>query len=494
MLRSYYYLLTFLAGACIMTLELVAGRIIAPHLGVSLYTWTSVIGVVLAGISAGSFAGGWLADRFSPVRLLAAALILAGLCTAAVLPALSAVMEIRWPPGWPPLLKVFLPMALLFGIPSLILGVIAPVVYRILITDLGTTGRTAGRLAASHALGSIGGTFATGFYLIPAVGTRTIVYAVAVTLAVLGVTVLPGRPRVKTGFIVVFIATAVFLGSGPLLATLRPAGVVESAYYTIRILKQADPTGGIIKVLMLDRLLHSAANPERPDSLWYEQERIAAWLMSRSLGNRPNALFLGGGGYTLPCWMERHFPGAAVEVAEIDPAVTEAAFKHFIDNPLTRIVTHNLDARMVVKNLPSAKRYDFIYGDVFNDLSVPYQLTTREFFLALKNHLADNGLFVVNLVDKPDGPFLKAFAHTAAQVFPHVKILPGSGKALEGRYGPNLVVAGHRALPWDTWLLTARFSFPVSVRDPDPNPFVLTDDYAPVENLLLPAYAELGRP
>ncbi len=56
-------LIVFVSSGCIMILELVAGRIVAPYVGVSLYTWTGIIGVVLAGISLGNYLGGWLADR-----------------------------------------------------------------------------------------------------------------------------------------------------------------------------------------------------------------------------------------------------------------------------------------------------------------------------------------------------------------------------------------------------------------------------------------------
>ncbi|MHB8918839.1 MAG: fused MFS/spermidine synthase, partial [Desulfocucumaceae bacterium] len=168
----HYYLLAFFSGAFTMTREMVASRLIAPYVGVSLYTWTSVIGIVLAGISAGSFTGGWMADRFNPGRLLSYTMILAGIVTAAILPELPLIMGLSWPASWLPALKVVVPVTILFGIPSFVIGCISPVIYRICIQDLTCTGRTVGRLAASGSLGSIAGTFATGFYLIPAMGTR----------------------------------------------------------------------------------------------------------------------------------------------------------------------------------------------------------------------------------------------------------------------------------------------------------------------------------
>ena len=72
-------LIVFISNICIMVIELVASRLLAPVIGVSLYTWTSIIGVMLAGISLGNFVGGKLADRFASRRLLGLEFALAGL-------------------------------------------------------------------------------------------------------------------------------------------------------------------------------------------------------------------------------------------------------------------------------------------------------------------------------------------------------------------------------------------------------------------------------
>src|SRR4030043_2139367 len=76
----------FISSACIMVLELVAGRIIARHLGASLYTWTSVIGVVLTGITIGNYLGGRIADRFPAKKALASLLgISSAACVAVII-------------------------------------------------------------------------------------------------------------------------------------------------------------------------------------------------------------------------------------------------------------------------------------------------------------------------------------------------------------------------------------------------------------------------
>src|SRR5688500_12686246 len=79
-------LIVFMASCCTMVLELVAGRILAPFIGVSLYTWTSIIGVCLAGISAGNFMGGVLADKAGSRRTLGLILLGGGLFSLLIIP------------------------------------------------------------------------------------------------------------------------------------------------------------------------------------------------------------------------------------------------------------------------------------------------------------------------------------------------------------------------------------------------------------------------
>src|SRR5712692_218663 len=94
------YLAVFIASGCTLILEIVAGRIVAPVVGVSLYTWTTVIGVVLAGISLGNYAGGVVADRWPAHRTLGIILALGGIATLAVLPITALMTNLHYPPGF----------------------------------------------------------------------------------------------------------------------------------------------------------------------------------------------------------------------------------------------------------------------------------------------------------------------------------------------------------------------------------------------------------
>jgi MFS family permease len=177
------YAIVFVSSACIMILELVAGRIVAPYVGVSLYTWTTIIGVVLAGISLGNYLGGRLADRWGSLRLLGWLFLAAGAAS-------FLVLAVDWLgvllPDWPIVLEILVLVSLLFLLPSIILGTISPVVAKLAVRDLSRTGTTVGKIYAAGTVGSIAGTFLTGYVLIARFGTHAIVWGVALILIAIG--------------------------------------------------------------------------------------------------------------------------------------------------------------------------------------------------------------------------------------------------------------------------------------------------------------------
>src|SRR3954453_2941156 len=181
-------LIVFMASCCTMVLELVAGRILAPFIGVSLYTWTSIIGVCLAGISAGNFLGGAPADKAGSRRTLGLILLGGGLFSLVILPLAALDLTGIIPKDGPMprdiwlVLRIVIVSARLFLPPTVILGMVSPIVIKLSLTDLRQTGSIAGKIYAFSTVGSIVGPFVTGFFLVSAFGTRAIVLGVAIIL------------------------------------------------------------------------------------------------------------------------------------------------------------------------------------------------------------------------------------------------------------------------------------------------------------------------
>jgi predicted membrane-bound spermidine synthase len=177
----------FLGNGALLVLELVAGRVLAPAVGVSLYTWTAVIGVVLAGISLGSWVGGKVADWRPSRSILSIQFLLSAGASALVLVFDSNLESVAAPFSWPTIWQVVWLATLVFFLPSFLIGTVTPMIIKLSLSSLDVTGRVVGRIRAAAELGAIAGVFLTGFVLIQAFGTRSIVATVAIALAVLGI-------------------------------------------------------------------------------------------------------------------------------------------------------------------------------------------------------------------------------------------------------------------------------------------------------------------
>lgn len=512
----------FVSSFCLMVMELVAGRLVARHLGASLYTWTSVIGVVLTGLAVGQYVGGRLSDRYRPVRVLSVLLILASGCCLLSLPLnrwvgqWGALTELSWPR------HVAVHVMLIFIWPAALLGTIAPVVAKMAL-DMGRqTGRTVGNVYAWGSIGSILGTFLTGYWFISSMGSTSTIGMVGVLLAILGVglAVRSWLSRVWAGTMMLIVvllliptewARAATVGLG--LRERRSANVLyqsESAYSFIKVAQVPDEKEWLS--LTLDQLIHSYVSTSDATRLHYDYERLYAVLTRRFSGGRSTqrTLFLGGGGYVFPRYVERFWPGSRIEVAEIDPEVTNTARRWLGLAGESRIHIRHLDARNCVEDLlrmtprgGSEDRFDFIYGDAFNDYVIPFHLVTVEFNERLKRLLSPDGVYMLNVIDiLASGRFLGAVVNTLRRTFKDVQVYRSRvGLLTADPYSREtfVVVAGmglgQPLTPTSEASIDSLPGVPLTVDqmamlDRRNGGRVLTDDYAPVEELLAPVFGE----
>jgi spermidine synthase len=272
-------------------------------------------------------------------------------------------------------------------------------------------------------MGSIVGTFATGFWLISWFGTHVIVWGVAGILFLLGVLFLAGSRwlwTVTAAIVVVFASVWVYRQGW-----LRGPCDLETNYFCIKV-QEEEKDGEPVRVLVLDRLVHSFSSLTDPTHLVYGYERAYAEITAyrdQHTDDPLRALFIGGGGYTFPRYMEVVYPSSEIDVIEIDPGVTRTAYQVLGLDPDTRIVSYNEDARTFLERTPQ-QTYDLVMGDAFNDFSVPYHLTTAGFNERVRAWLAPDGLYVVNIIDGGRGQFLRAYLHTLRQTFDYVYLAP----------------------------------------------------------------------
>ena len=517
-------LTVFVASICIMAVEVTAGRIIARKMGASLYTWTSVIGVVLAGISLGSALGGHVADRFRPVRSLAVLFILSSASCVAI-PVLNSWVHhwlMLWSLSWPA--QVLWRVIIIFLLPATLLGMITPVTAKMALDVGWSKGRTLGDVYAWGNVGSILGVFLAGFWVIAWIGTMGVIWLVAGVLAVMAVLY-----ALRDWWSYSWAGVLACLT----LTGLGPWGWANSVGTALSLRENADP--GVIyrdesqysyiavkefpgierrRVLALDVLVHSAIMMNDPNNLQYEYEQIYGAVTHRFWDNKEDlrTLTVGGGGYCLPRYLGHYWPKGYVEAVEIDPAVTEAAIKAFGLLRDSGIKIHHMDGRNLIERLASRKRagqdvaeYDLIYGDVFNDCAVPFHLTTWEYNQRIRELLSPEGMYLINLIDIfQSGRFLGAMVNTFKRTFDHVYVVVGEAGPGTGPDDKDTFVVVGSMRPLDLADLGRRKSDKVRLAFRILNEqqmaqladrsrqTVLMDNYAPVENLLAPVARRAG--
>lgn len=505
----------FISSGCIMIIELVASRLIARHLGSSLYTWTAVIGIVLAGITIGNYIGGRIADRFKAGKSLSVIFLFCSVsCVITII--LNNIIDEwiwLWHLSWPA--HIFIHVSLVFLLPSLLLGTISPVVAKMALERGLPQGRTVGDIYACGAAGSIAGTFLAGYFLIAAMGTAAIIWTIGGVLLFMS---LVYWLRFVPAYLwaVVFIVL-LLMGIAPYQSLRQSASHLglrekpnprvlyedETQYCYIavkRVSQQQD-----IRIFLQDKLTHSKILMDDITDLQYFYTHIYAAVTQGLSRNKKTltTLTIGGGGYVYPRYIEKMWPGSRVDVAEIDPGVTRAAMEAFGLPADTAINTVQMDARNYIDNLLRRKnagmeipQYDFIYEDAINDFTVPFQLVTKEFNEKIAEILPDDGVYMVNLIDIYDvGLFLGSVVRTLEETFPYVYVvteqlpaaLASSTRvtyvvvASKRQLDLPDIVSGYDQQELGLWYLDEKDIDKLRRKN---RSLVMTDDYAPVENLL----------
>ena len=475
--------LVFATSAAVLVLEILAGRLLAPYVGVTLETSTGIIGVVLAAISTGAWAGGRLADQVDPRRVVGPLLLAGGAAALLVVPLVRSL----GPSADGSAVSIVIVAAGAFFLPAALLSAVSPAVVKLQVRDLATTGTTVGNLSALGTAGAIVGTFVTGFLLVAQSPVRLIVTGLAVLTVAAGAmltVVLGRRPPTATLTVAVALAAA---GSG--LAAVVPERCPDtSVYYCARV--ERDPQRATGRILRLDTLRHSYVDLADPTHLEFAYTRSLAAVIDGHPPGPLTALHIGGGGFTMPRWLAATRPGSESVVLELDPALTDLARRQLGLRTGGALRVVDGDGRRSIAGQPVGA-FDVVVGDAFGGMSVPWHLATREAVQEVRRVLAPGGTYVLNAIDHPPQGFVKAEAATLAAVFAHVALVAPAPQ-LAGEEGGNHVLVASDS-PIDIAglerRLAARPDPQAALSGPGLERFVdgakvLTDDFAPVDQLL----------
>jgi spermidine synthase len=520
----------FLSGATLLGVEIAASRVLAPTFGSSLYVWGALIGVVLSGLSIGYWAGGTLADRWPSPYLFVGAIALGAALVLAIPLVDGWVLEqvVAWDPG--PRLNPLVAAIVLFGPMSVVLASVSPIAVRLAARDIDRLGRTAGRLFAISTAGSIAGTFATSFWLVPEYGTdQVLALGALVLLAAAAVVALLERLWVP-GAALVAAAGAAVLAVGA-LAPDTTGGVLTGAAARnwsplyrereVRTPRKLDPAqvgiggeGFTVRDARDTRYHHLLVVEDdtsrylRFDSSFQSGMFLGHPFRTRfsysdylqlGLAYNPGAkkiLVVGLGGAAVQKRVWRDFDDVRVTTVELDPDVVEVAHRWFALPHDPRLPVVVQDGRQFLQK--TDERFDVIMVDAFYADGVPFHLTTLEFVQLMRDRLTPGGVVATNVIGAITGgssQITRALWKTYAAVFPTVELHPvfeGPSDRRPDDIRNIILVATERAAPETRRArapsapdLTAaakdRWRRPVATADVP----LLTDGYAPTDALLI---------
>ncbi|HUR73189.1 MAG TPA: fused MFS/spermidine synthase [Sporichthya sp.] len=473
--------LVFLCSAAVLMLEILSLRLVAPYVGITLQVSTAVIGFALAAIALGAWLGGLAADHWDPRRMLGPVIITAGGLMLLVGPTVRATGEAISGQDDGAVLMIAA-AAVLF--PAALLSAVSPMVVKTQLGSLERTGSVVGSLSGTGTVGALVGTFVTGFLLVSSIPTSRILFALGLALIVLGIAV-AGRSRLRVA--TAGGTTAAMIGAGAFVIAPQPCDT-ETAYHCAKVV--VDPNRPTGRTLRLDTLRHSYLDLADPRHLEFAYMRAFGTVVDamRPEGQSIRALHIGGGGATLPRYVDATRPGSDNLIIEIDQGVIDLDRKE-----LGLVTGHGIevqvrDGRTGLRAQPDGSR-DLVVMDAFGGIAVPWHLTTREVVRDVRRVVGADGLYLINVIDYAPADFARAEIATVAAVFRNVALI-SYPSVFDAAGGGNLViVASDAALPSlalriAAWVpeYTVRTGAGMSafVRDADE----LRDDFAPVDQLI----------
>ena len=390
----------FVTGMAVLVIEVVAIRMLSPYYGNTIYTASSVLGVVLAALSLGYYFGGVLSDKYPSHKIFYCIIFASGLLVVFVhflnislLPLFSLLLSIKTGP--------LISSLFIFFVPAFLLGTLSPFAIKLHKKEAMSMqggdqiGKQSGEVFFWSTLGSIAGSLGSGFLLIPFFGIHAIIIGTGLALMLWGLAGYlffhPRKPSIL--IMVLFLIYAVFLAW--FYSPQKASGVIyqtDGVYEKIRI-SEGVWKGSPARFLFQD-MSYSAAMYLDSDDLVYDYTKY--YVLYKLFNPNPqNALVIGGGAYSIPKVLLNEPSNMHVDVAEIEPELLNLAktYFEFQDNP--RMQNHIEDGRRLLAQHP--QKYDIIFSDVYYSLfSVPMHFTTQEFFDLAKSRLQDNGIFIGN--------------------------------------------------------------------------------------------------
>ena len=428
--KLFLYLTEFFSGMSVMAVELGASRLLAPYFSSSQIVWTIIIGTIMIAMALGNIYGGRSADKNpNPDRLYGRVLVAAAWISLIpvfgkyVILAISGVLIFSVNSNFL-IVAGFAACMVVFVFPLFLLGTVTPSLVKFTVDNLDDSGRLVGNLNASNTIGSIIGTFVPTFISIPAVGTSITFLLFGGILVVLSVVyfissgIAVRRAKKVPVVILIFILSCVF-GHDNSFAFWEKDSLTyegESVYNYLQVYEDEED------VYLSTNVLFGVQSVYHKDKgltgMYYDYAMAAPYMAGLKEKDGLSILVLGNGSGTYVTQCERYFDGVTLEGVEIDAKITKLAEKYFDLPEDVKVTTY--DGRAYLNAVK--KRYDVIMVDAYQDITIPFQMSSVEFFRLVKEHLTDDGVMVVNMNMRGGGKgsINEYLSDTIAHVFSEV--------------------------------------------------------------------------
>ncbi len=495
--KAYLYLTEFFAGMSVMAVELGASRLLAPYFSSSQIVWTIIIGTIMIAMALGNLYGGKKADKDPDPDKLYGRIIVAAIWIAAIpvvgkyiIIAISGLLIFTISTNFL-VVAGFVACMVIFVFPLFLLGTVTPSLVKFSVDSLDDSGSIVGKLNASNTIGSIIGTFVPTFISIPAVGTAITFLIFSGILLALSIIYFVSckvnfHKAKKVPISIILFICCCLLGHDNSFAFWQSDLTYEgeSIYNYLQVYENDD------RVVLSTNVLFGVQSVYLKDKgltgMYYDYAMAAPYMSGIKEKDDVNILILGNGSGTFATQCERYFDNTKITGVEIDQKITDLAEKYF---ELPQDVTmYTYDGRAFL-NSDEAK-YDVIMVDAYQDITIPFQMSSVEFFTLVKEHLTEDGVMVVNMNmrGKSEGNINQYLADTISNVFTEVytaDVGMNSNRELFASNNPSMVsrFKENVASETDEDLISMMSRVSENLTPYEAGSYLMTDDKAPVELL-----------
>ncbi|MCR5700665.1 MAG: fused MFS/spermidine synthase [Lachnospiraceae bacterium] len=426
-----------------MAVELGASRLLAPYFSSSQIVWTIIIGTIMIAMALGNIYGGRSADKNPSPDVLYGRILVAAIWIAAI-PVLGkyVILGIAGALIFAVnnnflVIAAFAACMVVFVFPLFLLGTVTPSLVKYTVDSLDDNGKTVGNLGAFNTIGSIIGTFVPTFVTIPAVGTAITFLIFAGILVVLAIIYFINAKTgaKKSAISMMLFVLCCILGHNGSFAfwehDLTYEG--ESVYNYLQV--KEDDANVVLSTNVLFGVQSILKKNGGLTGMYYDYAMAAPYMAGVRKKDDLKVLILGMGTGTYATQCDRYFDNLSVEGVEIDGKITDLAHKYFEMPDYVPVTTY--DGRAYLNTID--KKYDVIMVDAYQDITIPFQMSSVEFFTLVKNHLNKNGVMVVNMNmrGQKQGNINEYLSDTIANVFHEVYTVDVAGSTNRELFASN---------------------------------------------------------